>query len=404
MDFSASQEQPGTEKKTVNIGLISVGWMGRLHSRSYLAASQHFPELGVRAILHTAADPDEGGRAHAIQALGFQKTVADYKELLNDPEIDAVSICSPNFLHHEIAMAAISAGKPFWIEKPMGRSAVESAEIAQAAQAAGLVTSVGFNYRHVPAIAEARRIVRAGEIGEITNVRVSFKADYSADPMGALTWRFKQGLAGSGVLGDLMSHGFDLAQFIVGRISEVTAFNEIFIKKRPLPTTGAASHFSTGSQDSPMGEVENEDFTAVLGRFESGAIGVFESSRIAVGPRAEYVVEVYGTTGSLRWNFHRLNELELADNFAGYRTIMANPTFGEFSHFQPGAGTSMGFDDLKTIEASLFLRSLETGEQLAPSAGDGWAAAEVAAAALESAKSGEWAATRLVDVKTTFDY
>lgn len=391
-------------KKTINIGLISVGWMGRLHSRSYLAAAQHFPELGVRAVLHTAADPDPGGREHALQALGFQKAVADYKDILADPEIDAVSICSPNFLHHEIAMAAIAAGKPFWIEKPMGRSAAESAEIAQAAQAAGLITSVGFNYRHVPAIAEARRLVRAGEIGAITNVRVSFRADYSADPMGALTWRFKKDFAGSGVLGDLLSHGFDLAQFIVGRISEVTAANGTFIKNRPLPVAGAASHFSTGSEDSPMGEVENEDFSAVLGRFESGAIGVFESSRVAIGPRAEYIIEVYGTKGSLRWNFHRLNELELADSFAGYRTIMANPAFGEFSHFQPGAGTSMGFDDLKTIEASLFLRSLETGEQLAPSAGDGWAAAEVAEAALESAESGAWVATKLVDAKTTFDH
>lgn len=392
-----------TEKKTLNIGLISVGWMGRLHSRAYLAAAQHFPELPVRAVLHTAADPDEGGRNHAVEALGYKKAVSDYRELLADPEIDAVSICSPNFLHHEIALAAIEAGKPFWIEKPMGRSVQESKEIAEAAEAAGLVSSVGFNYRHAPAIAEARRLVRSGSIGEITNVRVSFMADYSADPMGALTWRFKTDFAGSGVLGDLMSHGFDLAQFIVGRIETVTATNGIFIKERPLPATGAASHFSTGSADSPMGEVENEDVTAVLGRFESGALGVFESSRVAVGPRAEYIVEVYGTKGSLRWNFHRLNELQLADTTAGYRTIMAGPEFGEFSHFQPGAGTSMGFDDLKTIEASLFLRSIVTGEQLAPSAADGWAAAEVADAALASANSGAWVPVKLVDGFTTFN-
>ena len=392
-----------TERRTLNIGVISLGWMGRLHARSYLSVAQHFSELPVKVNLHTAADPDEGGRTYASEALGFQNTVSDYKELLANPEIDAVSICSPNFLHHEIALAAIEAGKPFWIEKPMGRSATESQEIATGAAAAGLVTSVGFNYRHVPAIAEARRLVRAGEIGTITNVRVSFKADYSADPLGALTWRFKKELAGSGVLGDLMSHGFDLAQFIVGKLDSVTATKGIFIQQRPLPTIGAASHFSQGSDDAPKGEVENEDFTAVLGRFESGALGVFESSRVAVGPRAEYIVEVYGSKGSLRWNFHRLNELELADSTDGYRTIMAGPAFGEFARFQPGAGTGMGFDNLKTIEAYLFLRSILENKQYAPSVGDGWAAAEIADAALESAESGQWVNIKPVDALTTYD-
>src|SRR5699024_10051369 len=141
-----------------------------------------FTELPVRGVLHTAADRDEGGRNYAYEGLGFKSAVSDYKELLANPEIDAVSMCSPDFLHHEIAMAALAAGNPFWIEKPMGRSAAESQDIATGATDAGLVTSVGFNYRHVPAIAEARRLVRAGEIGTINNVRVSFKADYSADP------------------------------------------------------------------------------------------------------------------------------------------------------------------------------------------------------------------------------
>ena len=390
------------ESRTLNAGVISLGWMGRLHSRSYLAVKHHFSDLPVNVVLHTAADPDEGGRRHATEALGFLHAVSDYKELLANPDIDVVSICSPNFLHHEIALAAIEAGKPFWIEKPMGRSATESKEIAQGANAAGLVTSVGFNYRHVPAIAEARRLVHAGEIGTITNVRVSFKADYSADPLGALTWRFKTELAGSGVLGDLMSHGFDLAQYIVGKIDSVTATNGIFIQQRPLPSAKAASHFSQGSDDAPKGEVENEDYTAVLGRFESGALGVFESSRVAVGPRAEYIVEVYGTRGSLRWNFHRLNELEFADTADGYRTIMSGPNFGDFSRFQPGAGTGMGFDNLKAIEAYLFLKSVVENKQYAPSVGDGWAAAEVADAALESAESGQWVDIKPVDVPTTY--
>ena len=392
-----------TRHTPINIGLISVGWMGRLHSRAYLAAPHHYPELPVRAVLRTAADPDEGGRRHAVDILGYQHAVSDYRELLADPAIDAVSICSPNFLHREIALAAIDAGKPFWIEKPMGRSAAESRDIAEAASSAGLVTSVGFNYRHASAIAGARRLVREGALGAITNVRVSFLADYSADPLGALSWRFVKERAGSGVVGDLLSHGIDLAQYVVGRVKSVTAASEVFIRERPLPATDAASHFSSGNADGPKGLVENEDYAAVIGRFDSGAVGVFESSRVAIGARAEYVIDIYGTLGSLRWDFQRLNELRVADDRAGYRTIMARPGFGDFGRFQPGPGTSMGFDDLKSIEASLFLRSIAEGRQLAPSAADGWAAAEVADAALESARSGAWVDIPSVRGVTTYD-
>jgi predicted dehydrogenase len=391
------------EPRRLGIGLISVGWMGRLHSRAYLAAGQHYPELPVRAELAVAADPDEGGRRHASEALGYRRTVADYRELLADPEVDVVSICSPNFLHREIALAAIAAGKPFWIEKPMGRSAEESREISQAAAAAGLVTSVGFNYRHAPAVAEIRRLVREGVLGRITNVRVSLLADYSADPLSALTWRFLQDRAGSGVVGDLLSHGLDLAQFLVGRIESVSALTETFIPERPLPAAGAVNRFATDVDVTRTGRVENEDYVSALARFESGTVGVFESSRVAIGPRAEYVLEVYGTKGSARWDFQRLNELQLADDPSGYRTIMASPGFGEFARFQPGPGTSMGFDDLKTVEASLFLRSVAEGRQLAPSAADGWAAAEAADAALRSASSGNWTTVPTVEGETTYD-
>ena len=145
-----------SSKKSLGIGVISLGWMGRLHARSYRSLSERFPELGIAPRLVAAADPIEEARTAAVEDLGFERAYADYRELLADPDVEAVSICSPNFLHHEIAMAAIEAGKPFWIEKPMGVSAQQSKEIAQAAEAAGLVSAVGFNYRHTPAIWCAR--------------------------------------------------------------------------------------------------------------------------------------------------------------------------------------------------------------------------------------------------------
>ncbi len=387
----------------IGVGLVSLGWMGRLHSRAYRAVRDHYPELSATVELVSAADTDAGVRRSAEEVLGYRRTTADYREVLADPEVDVVSICAPNFLHREVALAAAAAGKPFWIEKPMGRSAAESSDIARAASAAGVVTSVGFNYRHAPAVARARELVRSGAIGTVTNVRVSLLADYSADPLGALTWRFVRERAGSGVLGDLLSHGADLAQFVAGRIDSVTGLTETFIRERPLPGSGAAGHFSKGEEGGATGPVENEDYAALLGRFESGAVVVLESSRVAIGPRAEYALEVYGTKGSLRWDFQRLNELQFADDTSGYRTIMAQPGFGDFARFQPGAGTSMGFDDLKTIEAQLFLRSVLEGRQLAPSAADAWSAAEIVEAAVRSDRARAWEPVGRVEGDTTYD-
>lgn len=377
------------DREKIGVGLVSVGWMGRLHSRAYGAVRHHFPELAAQPRLVIAADTEASGRAYAADVLGYAATTADYREVIDHADVDVVSICAPAFLHHEVALAAIAAGKPFWIEKPMGRDADEARDIAERAADAGLVTAVGFNYRHAPAVAHARDLIAAGRIGRVTNVRVSFLADYSADPQGALTWRFRRELAGSGVLGDLLSHGIDLAAFLVGDVRSVTAATSTFIAERPIPD-GAASHFSIGAADAPRGFVENEDHAVVVGRFDGGAVGVFEASRVARGPRAEYVVEVYGTDGSVRWDFERMNELKVAGADGGYRTVLMEPGFGEFGRFQPGAGTGMGFDDLKTIEASLFLRSVIDGKQAAPSAADAWRAAEVVRAALASATDGAW--------------
>ncbi|GAA4676752.1 Gfo/Idh/MocA family protein [Frondihabitans cladoniiphilus] len=404
---------PAAAPRTLGVGLISVGWMGRLHTRAYKGIAERYPELNVRTRLVVAADPVPASQAEAVNLLGYERAVADYHEVLADPEVDVVSICAPNFLHKEMALAAAAAGKPFWIEKPMGRSAAESAEIAAAVAAAELVTAVGFNYRHAPAVEKARDLIRSGALGRVTNVRGAFFADYSSDPAGALTWRFIRERAGSGVLGDLLSHGLDLAQYLVGRIGSATSLTETFITERAKPSGAAASHFSR-AEGTPE-PVENEDYAALLIRFDNGAVGTFESSRISIGPRADYSIEVYGTKGSLRWNFQRMNELEVClgtDGGAagatgaaayGYTTMLTSPGHGDFGRFQPGGGTGMGFDDLKTIEAAQFLSSVLTGEQLAPSVADGWAAAEIVAAAEASADDRAWHDVKVVTGPLTYD-
>lgn len=386
-------------KKRIGVGLISAGWMGRLHTRGYRGIKEFFPELDVEIDLVMVADPVASSAQYAVDRLGYRSATSDYNDILNNPEIDVVSICSPNFLHREIAVAAAKAGKPFWIEKPMGRSLAESTEIAQAAADAGVATSVGFNYRHVPSIQHARELVKSGALGRINSVRAAFLADYASDPDTALSWRFIREHSGPGVLADLISHAVDLAQYIVGPVTEVTALTETFIKERPLPSQDGAQAFAKGGSG-PRGTVETDDYAALLTRFRDGAVGTIEASRAHVGPHAEYTLEIYGTEGSVRWNFHDMNELQIATrNELGYRTARAAPGHGEFARFQPGVGLSMGFDDLKTIEAYQFVRSVVEGVQYAPSAEEGRQAIAVVKAAEDSMESGSWVKIAGVDTQ-----
>ncbi|MGO4957502.1 Gfo/Idh/MocA family protein [Luteococcus sp. Sow4_B9] len=394
--------------RELGIGVVSLGWMGRLHAAAYAALPMRYPELGVRPRLVVCADPVESNQQAAVEQYGFERAVADYHEVIDDPAVEAVSICAPNFLHHEIAMAAIKTGKPFWIEKPMGVSAQQSREIAEGAQQAGLVTAVGFNYRHEPAVERMRELVRTGRLGRVTNVRVWLIADYASAPDGPLTWRYSREKAGAGVVGDLMSHGVDLAQWVTGqRVTSVSGLTDTFITERPIPLTTGVGHAKVELSDE-SGPVENEDYVAVLATFENGIVGTFESSRVAVGPRAEYVVEIYGTEGSARWSFTHPQDLQLLIRgegpATGYTTAMTGMEDGDFARFQPGPGQTMSFDDLKVIEASQFIESVLSGQQHAPSAGDAWLAAAADEAIVESATAKRWIDVPTVAVPTTFAF
>lgn len=383
---------------TIGVGLISVGWMGQLHSRAYSNLRYVYPELKIRPRLVHAADPAPDRAQEAVEVLGYERASADYQDVLNDPEVDVVSICAPNFLHAEIGIAAAKAGKHFWIEKPVGRGEAETRAVADAAADAGVVSSIGFNYRHAPAIEYLRELVADGKLGRITNVRGQMFADYSADPRGALSWRFVRGLAGTGVLGDLMGHLVDLVQYTMGPIAEVSAVTSTVYTERPELPMGTGTHFAV-IEDGVMKPVENEDYAGMLVRLAesasaAGAVGTLEASRVAVGPRASYGIEVYGTEGSARWDFEQLNELHISGGlgaeYPGYTRVMAHSGMGDFGRFQPGAGTSMGYDDLKVIEAKKFLQAVLGREQLNSNIQDALSAAQVITAAERSAEGRSW--------------
>ncbi|MEX3631742.1 Gfo/Idh/MocA family protein [Rothia sp. LK2492] len=397
------------EQKTIGVGLISVGWMGKVHTRAYTSLPIVYPELGIKPRLIIAADTSPDRAGYARDVLGFESSTMDYQEVLAHPDVDVVSICAPNFLHAEMGKAAAAAGKAFWIEKPVGRSADETLSVVEAADAAGVETAVGFNYRNTPAIEYARQLVADGALGRITNVRGAFFADYSSEPKGALSWRFIRELAGTGVLGDLMGHLADLAHYIVGPISEVSALTSTVYTERPKLSVGQGTHFAV-IENGEMAPVENEDYAALLVRFGqdaagAGAVGTLEASRVAVGPRAQYSIEIYGTEGSVRWDFERMNELEVALDRSGptvgYTRVMAGAGFGDFAKFQPGAGTSMGYDDLKVIEAKKFLIAYTGGESLNADVHDALLANRVVQAAEDSSNSGRWEPVQAVEGTTS---
>jgi len=388
----------------LGVGLISVGWMGKLHSRAYQALPSAYPELGLRPRLVHAADTAADRVAYARDVLGYRRGSSDYRDVLTDPDVDVVSICAPNLLHHEIGLAAAEAGKPFWIEKPVGRDARETGEVAAAARKARIATSIGYNYRHAPAVEHVRELVAQGALGRITNVRAVFFAGYAAEPRGALSWRFKRELAGSGALGDLLSHVVDLVSYLVGPIAEVSALTSTVYAERPIPPMGAGTHFAV-IEDGELGPVENDDHAATLVRFSPtaqgpGAVGTLEASRTIVGPQCGLGFELYGTDGSAMWNFERMNELRLClgrgGPHQGYTTVLGNAHLGDYARFQPGPGIGMGYDDLKVIEAKKFLVAVTGGERRNSTVEDAHAVAEVIAAAAASAASGAWQAVAAV--------
>lgn len=366
--------------------------MGRVHSASYRRARYHYPECAGVARLVVAADESQERARQAVDELGYEECAADWRDVIRHPAVDAVSVTAPNHLHREVALAAAAAGKHLWIEKPAGRVPSETADIAAAVEDGGVRSLVGFNYRHGPAVQHARRLIESGALGTIDHFRSQWVAAYAANPRGALTWRFRRDKAGLGILGDLGSHAVDLAQFLLGPITSVTARTETVVAERPLPT-GAGTHFDV-VEGGELAPVENEDVVWSIVRFERGVTGTIEASRVAVGPQARYAFEVHGSHGAVAWDFERMNELSvflpLETGDKGYARVVMGPQHEPFSHFQPGPGLPMSYDDLKVIEAATFLQSVADGEQREPGVREALAVAKVIAALERSASSGAW--------------
>jgi predicted dehydrogenase len=376
----------------LGVAVVGFGWMGRVHTQAYARLPHHYPQLPLRPRLITVAEEVPGRAEEAAERFGFAAATRDWREVAADPRVRAVSITAPNFLHREIGVAMAEAGKHIWIEKPIGLTAEDARAVADAVAEAGVQGAVGFNYRNAPAVEAARELIASGEIGTVTHARIRLLSDYAAHPDGALTWRYERARGGSGVLGDLASHGADLARFLLGDITSLTADTAIFLPERARPAGATAGHaLALGSEPGP---VENEDYVNCLLRFASGARGVLEACRVSVGEQNNYGFEVHGTKGAVFWDFRRMNELAVSRGTTyqdqPVSTVYVGPGAGEFAAFQPGAANAMGYDDLKVIEAYRFVRSVAEGVPCGTTLDDAVWSAAVLDAMTRSARRGSW--------------
>ncbi|GAQ67901.1 Gfo/Idh/MocA family protein [Streptomyces scabiei] len=376
----------------LGVAVVGFGWMGRVHTQAYARVAHHFPQLPLRPELVTVVEEVPGRAEEAARQFGFASTARDWREVAADPRIRAVSITAPNFLHREIGVAMAEAGKHIWIEKPVGLNAADARAVADAAARSGVQGTVGFNYRNAPAVEAARELIAAGRIGRVTHIRIRLFSDYAAHPEGALTWRYERERGGSGVLGDLASHGVDLARFLLGDLASLTADTAVFVPERARPTGATAGHSRAAGGE--LGPVENEDYVNCLLRFASGARGVLEACRVSVGEQNNYGFEIHGTEGALFWDFRRMGELGVSSGDAyqdqSVHTLFVGPGHGAYGAFQPGSANAMGYDDLKVVEAHNFLRSIAEGTPHGTTLADAVHSATALDAMSRSAASGAW--------------
>ncbi len=337
-----------TAPNRIGIGLIGCGFIGKVHALAYRAAPAVFGAATPR--LAMLADVDAATAAAAAESLGFARSTGDWRELVADPEVDVVDITTPNHLHEEMALAAVAAGKAVYCEKPLAPTAEGAARMAEAAAAAGVRTMVGFNYLKNPITALAKEIIEGGEIGEVFGYRGWHFEDYMHDPHTLVNaWRLDPA-TGDGVTSDLGSHAISMARYLVGDIAEVSAQRTTVVRTREV--------------DGRPREVAVPDTVSALVRFAGGATGTVEASWMAAGRKHTIAAEVWGTGGSLAFDFERLNELrvyrsgQLAGR-EGYTTILAGPSHPDFAAFVPAPGHQLGFNDLKTIEVRDLLAGLQ---------------------------------------------
>jgi predicted dehydrogenase len=374
--------------KQLNVGLIGCGFMGRAHSNAYRKVGNFF-ELQYQPVLKAICDSnEEKAKAHAAK-WGFESIETDWKTLIARDDIDLIDICLPNNVHAEVAIAAAKAGKMIFCEKPLARDGQEAEGMVKAIEAAKVPNFVSFNYRRIPAVTLAKRLIEEGRLGRIFHYRAKFLQDWTISkdvPQGGdALWRLDAKAAGSGVTGDLLAHCIDTALWLNGSIDQVSAMTETFVKERVHQATGK------------LQKVEIDDACAVLARFANGSLATFESTRYARGHKALYTFEINGEHASIAWDLHDLHRLEYFDHrdegkIRGWHSIHVTDHGGEHPYMDKWwvPGLIIGYEHSFVHQLADFLEGLASGKPASPTFRDALETQYVCDAILHSAKTGAW--------------
>jgi predicted dehydrogenase len=380
----------------LRVGMVGYAFMGAAHSQAWRTVNHAF-DLPLSARMTVVCGREEAKVAAAAGKLGWDGYATDWRAVIARDDVDLIDICTPGDTHAEIALAALAAGKHVLCEKPLANSVAEAREMAAAAvraEAQGVRTMCGFNYRRVPAVELMRRMVAAGRIGTIRHVRAVYLQDWIVDPEFPLVWRLRKEVAGSGALGDIGAHIVDMTQFVTGQsIDSVSALTETFVRSRPLPAE--SSGLSASGNGTATGEVTVDDAALFLARLDGGAIATYEATRFATGRKNALRVELNGSRGSLAFDFERMNELEFYDATLpgaeqGFsRILVTEPDHPYMAAWWP-AGHLIGYEHSFTHEMRDLLEAIATGQSPTPSFTDALQVQLVLDAVSRSAESSAW--------------
>jgi len=363
------------EKKKLNIAIIGHGFMGRAHSNAWIKLPKFF-DINYEPVLKVVV----GGKNPAedfAKKWGYQEVSYDWRATIARPDIDVVAILTPTSKHKEMAIEAMKAGKHVICEKPCALDYQECIEMAEAAKKSGVVTLLNHNYRRVPAVMLAKKMIDEGALGDILQYRGAYLQEWIIDPEFPLTWHLKKETAGGGPLYDLGSHAVDLARFLIGEPVSVMGALKTFVKERPVPGSVEAAFSSDSNKgSSEKAPVTVDDAAFFLVDFENGALGSFETSRFSWGRKNYNVFEINGTKGTITFNLERLNELEYYNSGdpqdrQGFRTISVTESCHEYASNWWPQGHIIGYEHTFVHAFYEFCKAIENGGQASPDFNDG---------------------------------
>lgn len=382
--------------KKINVGMVGYKFMGKAHSRAYRDMARFFKTETVPA-MKVICGRTEAAVSEACRKFGWEVYETSWEKLVQREDLDLVDINTSNSTHREIAVAAAKAGKHVLCEKPLATSLAEAEEMLEAVKEAGVKHMICFNYRKVPAIGLAKKLIGEGRLGKIYHFRAQYLQDWIMDPQFPLIWKLKKEEAGSGAHGDLNSHIIDLARYLVGDFAKVAGMQETFIKKRLEPEVSdeLTSGHTAESRRRQLGEVTVDDATLFLARFKNGALGCFEATRFANGRRNALRFEINGSKGSLLFELENMNELWFysgkdPQERQGFRRILAT----EAAHPYIGAwwppGHIIGWEHTFIHVVYDFMKALDEDRIPSPNFADGVECQRVLEAVEKSVEEQRW--------------